>query len=329
MWKTLIASTLALAGQSLAQMPVPGVAALAPYIEAVAAVSAYPPGPALKSLHLANYDDASHRALVREAFTASIFGGASASAARLGDGGSAIPTGARWSERRYLFATDQRCEVFINVGEVSAAMARALPRYEAFSVWHELAHCMLLEQANADASGHGAAARATALKLEAVLAEGQGQLAYTLLNEAIADSFALLVEASVRGRDAARDMARALLRYRRQEQARQDEDPGSGAHDTRFALELVLAALDAGDLSAVDARERCALAMKFASDGTLRWARERSGEQAAAALRPLFDEFAEALARGATGFAAPAASKEIPVFLAHPGGGRQSALRIM
>lgn len=322
---SLVVSSLLVAGQALAQVP---AAELGPYVDALKAAGAYLPGSASKSLHLANYDDASHKALVSQAFTAGILGGGIVPAAKLVTAGSTIPTGARWTERRYVFASESQCEVFINVREVGSAMARAVPQHAAFSVWHELAHCTLLELlAASDDGGQRAAARSTAAKFGSVLPEGKGRLAYALLSEAFADGFALLVEASVRGNEAARDMAQALLRYRRQEKSANVED--TGAHDTSLALGLALSTLAAYDLSGLGVRDRYVLAMGFASEGAARWAEAEAGAGAAAALRPVLAELEKSLLAAATAAAARPAGVEIPVYLAYPGAGRQDRLRVM
>ncbi len=325
MWQTIAALLAILAAPALANE----AADLAPYVAAVGAAGAYLPGASQKSVHLANYDPASHRALARETFTASILGGKMAPTAKLGAGGSLIPTGARWSERHYLFASDQRCAVFINVGEVAAAMAAAVPHYAEFSVWHELAHCTLLELQHGDvAAGKPERARAAADGFTGALPDGRGRLAYSLLSEGFADSFALLVAAAVRGNEAARQLATALLDYRRLEKAANAGGAGGGAHDTSIALGLARDALAAYDLSALSARDRYVLAMNCAVDGTARWAETEVGAAAAGRLRAQLGAFESAMLAQASAATGDAASTEIPVFLAYPGEGGQDSLRI-
>ena len=325
MWQTIAALLAVLTAPVLAQ----GVADLAPYVAAVGAAGAYPPGAAQKSVHLANYDEASHRALAREAFTASILGGKVAPTAKLGAGGSLIPTGARWSEHHYLFARDQRCAVFINVREVAAAMAAAVPHYAEFSVWHELAHCTLLELQHGGVAGDKPQrARAAADGFAGALPDGRGRLAYSLLSESFADSFALLVQAAVRGNDAARQLATALLDYRRLEKVSNAGGDGGGAHDTSIALGLARDALASYDLSALSARDRYVLAMNCAVDGVARWAEAEVGAVAASGLRAQLGAFENAMLARASAATGDAANSEIPVFLAYPGEGGQDSLRI-
>jgi len=333
MWKAIITATALFASQALAQAPAASAADLSPYVAALKAAAAYLPGASKKSLHLANYDDASHKALAREVFTASVFGGLITPATHLNADGSLIPTGVRWTERHYLFASDNQCEVFINVRDLSSSIALAVPDHASFSVWHELAHCMMLELMDASAAAEGgqkALAQRVVARLSAALPSGRGKFAYTMLNEAFADTFALLVQASVHGNAAARDMGWALLDFRRQEHAAHEGKAGAGEHDTSNALGLALSVLGAYDLSELTTRDRYLLAMNIAVDGTLQWAEDDGGAQAGAALKSVLRQLERSLLQtAATAAQAARPAAAMPVYLDFPGTGKRISLRLM
>lgn len=318
MWKALIAAVAVASSHAWAQTPAV-TAALAPYVAALQASSAFLPGGGKYFLSLANYDPASHQALAREAYTRSILGGGLSPAERLHAAGGAMPTAARWSTRRYLLLSQSQCEMFINVRDVVASVGRQVEDFQAFSVWHELAHCMLLDLMEASAAGEGgqrSLSRDMTARLGSIL-PGQGKLAYGLLNEAFADSFALLVQASVRGTPAARDQAATLLQFRRQEQAQHAAMDGAGGHDTSIAIELAQDALNRYDLSPLSPRDRYVLAMNIAVDATTLWAQRQAG--AGAAIGALLGELQGRLLPAANAAAAPRAALAPAVYLAWPG----------
>lgn len=291
--------------------------ALAPYVEALQASAAYLPGASQRSLHLANYDAASHAALARSVFSAGVLVGSLVPAARLHAGGSLLPSTSRWSEKHYLLGAEQRCEVFINVRDVEDSLAPGLPQHAAFAVWHELAHCSLHELLDAAGSADAGQtfAQQTTSGLAAVLPPDQGARAYALLNEAFADSFALLVQSAVHGNAAALDMARALITFRAEEQRRLGTT--TDGHDTRLALAYALQTLGQYDLSTLTPRDRTVLAMNIAIEGTVSWAEREA--QAGTAVRAHLGALERRLLTAVA--AAPARAPAIAVYLAFPAPG--------
>lgn len=302
MWKAIIAAAVLLAGTAAAQAPPP--AAVRPYVEALAAAALFLPGGSAKTLSLVNYDDASHRALQRAAFTAAVLGGGIAPTAHLDARGSLLPTAASWHERRYLLSAEQRCAVQVNVGDVEAGLAAAVPFHAAFSVWHELAHCQLQELLSAGGVDDLPA------QLAAALPPAHSDLVYSVFSESYADSLALLVQAAWRGNGAAREMAAGAQRFRHEEQ---------GGHDTGVALGHLLQLLDRYDLSALTPRDRAVLAMNLAVEATVDWAQVRAGASLRALLQTLEGRLLPAIAAAA---AAPRTAAALPAYLVFPAPGQ-------